>query len=324
MTTCTAVFSGVSVLLAGVLVSACQSPLDQGAPKATKLMDQPPAADRSAPTLQELKNAAYKGVKEAGAAFTLADGKWEGQPFAPGAASRPGVTFVRDFRLAGDVDGDGADEAVVLLGANAGGTGEMSYLAVVGRPGGSVTNVATALIGDRVQIRDARIDGRRIVLDVVQAGENDAACCPGDLVTRNWDLSGAALKEGAAVKTGRLTLDTLAGTEWVLKSWAWDEPAPAAPEATLKLDGTRLVGSAGCNSYFAQVTPGDSPGGITIGQAGSTRKMCPEAEMAVETRYLQQLGGVTQLRFVAGQLALTYAKPDKSIGVMLFDRRLAR
>ena len=35
------------------------------------------------------------------------------------------MTFVRDFRLVGDLDGDGAAEAVVLLAANAGGSGEM-------------------------------------------------------------------------------------------------------------------------------------------------------------------------------------------------------
>ena len=263
-------------------------------------------------------------MEEAGAAFTLTSGRWEGKPYEPGGASRPGVTFARDFRLAGDVDGDGAEEAVVLLAANAGGTGEMSYLAVVGRPGGNVTNVATAPIGDRVQVRGARIDGRRIVLDLVQAGENDAACCPGELVTRTWELAGAALKEGATVQTGRLSIQTLADTEWVLRAWAWDEVAPASPEVTLTLDSGRLAGSAGCNNYFAPVKAGDSPGDVKVGPAGSTRKMCPEAEMAVETRFLQQLGGVTRMRFVAGQLALPYTKTDAASGVMLFDRRAAR
>jgi len=313
-----------AVVSVALIVAACQSRSEEAQPSATKLMEQAPDAGRSAPTLQELKNATYKGVEEAGGDVTLVDGKWEGKPYEPGAASRPGVTFVRDFRLAGDLDGDGAEEAVVLLAANAGATGELSYLAVAGRAGGHVTNVATAPIGDRVQVRDARIAERRIVLEVVQAGENDAACCPGDLVTRTWELSGAALKEAAPVKTGRLSLDALAGTEWVLTSWAWDEPAPAAPDVTLTLDGTRVVGSAGCNNYFAQVTPGDSPGGIKIGPAGSTRKMCPEAEMAVEKRFLEQLAGVTQIRFVAGQLALPYARNDQTSGVMLFDRRAAK
>jgi len=289
---------------------------------------QPPpstsVAARPAPTLQELKNASYKGVEAARSAFTLADGKWEGKPYEPGGNSRPSVVFVGDFRLSGDLDGNGAEEAVVLLAANAGGTGEMSYLAIVGRLAGRITNIATAPIGDRVQVRDARIDGRRIVLDVVQAGEGDAACCPGDLVTRTWDLSGAALKEGVPVKTGRLSIEALAGTEWVLRYWAWDEAAPDTPEVTLRLDGTRLVGSAGCSRYFAPAKAGSSPGDLTVGAGGTTRMMCPDPAMAVESRFLRQLAGVTQMRFIGAQLALTYTMPDKTSGVMLFDRRAAR
>jgi heat shock protein HslJ len=304
--------------------SACQTSPGEAAPKPVRLAESPQAVSPPAPTLRELKNASYRGVEEAGAAFELANGRWEGKPYEPGGASLPSVTFVRDFRLVADLDGDGAEEAVVLLEGAAGGTGEMSYLAVVGRPGGTVTNIATASVGDRVQVRSAKIDGRRIVLDLVQAGENDAACCPGDLVTRTWELAGAALKEGTPVKTGRLSIDVLAGTEWVLRAWAWDEAAPAAPEVTLQLDRGRLAGSAGCNNYFAPATSGDSPGGINVGPTGATRRMCPEADMAVEQRFLAQLAGVRQIRFVAGQLALPYTKQDESLGVMLFDRRTAR
>ena len=311
-----------SVTLAAMLVPGCQ-PRPQAAAPGTPTA-QAPAADRSAPSLEELRNATYSGVAEAGASFTLAGGRWEGPPFEPGAASRPGVTFVRDFRLLGDLDGDGAEEAVVLLGAHAGGSGERSYVAVVGRTASTPRNLATAPLGDRVHVRDARINGRAIVLDVVQAGEHDAACCPGDLVTRTWTLDAGALKEGAPVKTGRLSIDVLAGTEWVLKAWAWDQAAPAAPEVTLKLDGSRVGGSAGCNNYFAPVKPGDAPGDITMGPAGATRKMCPEPDMLVEARFLRQLVGVTQLRFVAAQLALSYTREDGTLGVMLFGRRAAQ
>jgi heat shock protein HslJ len=52
--------------------------------------------------------------------------------------------------------------------------------------------------------------------------------------------------------------------------------------------------------------------------------MCPEPAMTVETRFLRQLGGVTQMRFMAGQLALPYANSDQTFGVMLFDRRAAQ
>ncbi len=311
-----------TVTLLVTLVPGCRSRPEAVAPRAAQQKAQ--AIGRSAPSLQEIKNANYRGVEEAGDSFTLTNGRWEGKPYAPGGASRPTVTFVRDFRLTGDLDGDGSDEAIVLLAANAGGSGEMTYLAAIGRPGGTLRNIATARVGDRVQVRDARVEARRIVLDVVQAGDGDAACCPGELVRRSWALVEGMLKEGAPVKTGRLTIDTLAGSEWVLRAWSWDEPAPLAPPVTLKLDGSRLVGNAGCNNYFAAVTSGGAPGDIEVGAAGSTRKMCPEAEMTVEQRFLQQLGGATGLQFVGGQLALSYAKPDKSAGVMLFDRRPAR
>jgi heat shock protein HslJ len=52
--------------------------------------------------------------------------------------------------------------------------------------------------------------------------------------------------------------------------------------------------------------------------------MCPEPDMLVEARFLRQLVGVTQLRFVAAQLALSYTREDGTLGVMLFGRRAAQ
>ncbi len=159
------ILRAASFALVAMLAPACHSRPEAVVPGPPPSTAQAPAADRSAPSIEELKNATYRGVTEAGASFTLDGGKWEGQPFAAGGASRPSVTFVRDFRLAGDLDGDGAEEAVVLLAANAGGSGERSYVAVVGRREGKLTNLATAPVGDRVQVRAAAIDGRRVVLD---------------------------------------------------------------------------------------------------------------------------------------------------------------
>ena len=157
------------------------------------------AATPEAPSVAELKNGTYHGLAEPKDPVRLENGRWEGAPLVQGGAARPIVVLVRDFRLVGDVDGDGGDEAIVLLAQNSGGTGEFLYLAIVGRKDGAPHNVATALLGDRVKVRDARTEGRRIVLDVVQAGDRDAACCPGDLVTRSWELQGGALQEGTPV-----------------------------------------------------------------------------------------------------------------------------
>ncbi len=143
-------------------------------------------------------------------------------------------------------------------------------------------------------------------------------------MTRRWALEGSVLKEGAPTNTGRLSIETIAGAEWVLKSWAWDEAAPATPEVTLKLDGARLVGSAGCNNYFAPVKPGDVPGrhqrragrhdAEDVPRAGDGRR--DEIPAPTERR------DATALR--RRQLALSYAREDGTFGVMLFDRRAAR
>ena len=98
-------------LLAGgtALILAECGPL-AGAPKAAP---QALSAPLGAPTLEERKNAACVGLRDLAGPVTLKDGRWEGEPFEPGAASRPTLSLAPGFRLTGDIDGDGAEEAVV-------------------------------------------------------------------------------------------------------------------------------------------------------------------------------------------------------------------
>jgi heat shock protein HslJ len=271
-------------------------------------------------TLTQLENATYHGIEVAPGPVTLKEGRWEGEPVQPGAVSRPAVHFVRDYVLRGDLDGDGEAEAVVLLGASSGGTGELLYLAVVKQKEQEVANVATALLGDRVQVRAGRIGSGHIVLDLVQAGAGDAMCCPGDLVTRTWEWSATGLKEAPATSTGRLSVATLASTEWVLRAWGWNEKAAPEPEVTFAFQEGRFAGRSGCNRYFAQVTPGEMPGDVRVGRAAGTRMACPEPAAGVESRFLAQLQGVSKFGFIAGQLALTYERGGV-LGTMLFDGR---
>jgi heat shock protein HslJ len=326
MTVTSTLFRLSTAALVAMSVSACQTQAPGSRREATRPAAAPPAAqadiDPSAPTLDEVRNASIKGIEEAGGPVTLVNGRWEGKPYVEGGTSAPSASLVRNIRLAGDLDGDGREEAVALVAGASGGTGETSYVAVLKRTGPrQIENTATAAIGDRVQVRDARLDGRRIVLDLVQAGEKDAACCPGDLATRTWELRADGLAEGAPVTTGRLDTEALGTGIWVLRSWAWNEAAPAAPEVTMKLEGARLAGSEGCSTYVAPVKAGPTPGDVAVGPVGKTRKMCPEADTSVEQRFTKQLGAVKRLGFVGGQLALSYAFEDGTLGVMLFDRR---
>ena len=285
----------------------------------------PKTSATQAPSLKELKNASYSGIEGLKGSVKLVDGKWTGRPYKKGNASRPVVSLVGDLRITGALEGDGTDDAVVLLNYAPGGTGQLLYLAVVARKRGKIENVATALIGDRVQIRDVRIEAKRIVVDVVQAGPQDAMCCPGEVTTREWTLDPSGKLNPAMVtaKPGRLTLETIRNAEWVLRSWDPKQHAPAHPAVTLFFKEGRFTGNSGCNNYFAPAKEGKIPGDVEVGPAGTTRKSCPDKEMFVERRYLDQLVRVKKFGFVVTQLALSWEKQ----GVwktMLFDKRQAR
>jgi len=298
---------GTAALAAGVLalalVAGCQ----------------PRAAEAPAPTLDEMRGATYTGLDVEAPQVALTDGRWEGEPFVPDGDARPSVHLSGDFRLTGDLDADGADEAVALLAEDSGGSGEFFYLAVLDRDAGAVRNVATAPVGDRIQVRSAVVENATIHLDLVQAGPEDAACCPGALVHRSWTLGPGRLDEQPVIETGRLTLDVIGGDDWRLRAWDLDDPVPDSIEVTLAWNDGRFVGQSGCNRYFTAVTPGEMPGDVTVGDVGGTMMMCPEPVMQAESRFLSQLRDVRKFGYVSGRLALSY-ESDGVWGVMLFER----
>lgn len=281
---------------------------------------------KAAPDLEEIENATYRGLDDHLGDVTLVHGSWQGKPYVEAGAVRPEVNVISKFRMTGDLDRDGTDEAVVLLEYRPGGTGELLYAAVVGRRNSRVVNVATAFIGDRVQVRGGHIENRgesRVMfLDVVQAGPEDPACCPGDLVTRGWLFESDGTMKPIKVSdiAGRLSLDTIGGTEWVLHSWAIKEPAPPDPEVTLVYKDGRFAGTSGCNRYSAPVREGNMPGEVSVGPAATTKMACGDVAASVEERFLRALGGVRKFGFRTGELALSYEKEGSS-EVMLFGRR---
>jgi heat shock protein HslJ len=279
----------------------------------------------SAPSFKELKNASYSGIEGLKGSIKLVDGRWKGRPYKKGSVSRPVISLVGDLRVIGDLDGDGTDESVVLLNYTPGGTGQLLYLAVVARKNGRIQNVATTLIGDRVQIRDVRMEQQRLLADVVRSGPKDAKCCPGEVTTLGWTLESGGKLKPFIVTAGasRLGLETLGKTEWVLRSWDLKDSPPKQPVVTLVFKAGRFTGSAGCNNYFAPAKEGNIPGDVKVGTVGTTRKSCPDNEKAVERRFLDQLVRVKKFGFLVGRLALSWEK-DGVWKTMLFGKRQAR
>jgi heat shock protein HslJ len=182
-------------------------------------------------------------------------------------------------------------------------------------------NLDTVLLGDRVQVRKAGIGEGRLFMDLLQAGPEDAMCCPGELAIKAWSLKNDKLVPMQATSAPvRLSLEAIDDSEWVLRWWDLEEKAPNEPEVTLLHSEGRLAGGSGCNRYFTVPESGEQPGDLALGPVGGTMMVCPDHAMDVERRFLGQLEGVKKFGFMAGMLALTY-EVDARHGVMLFEGR---
>jgi heat shock protein HslJ len=310
--------SRVCVIAAIVFAASCDRPAERGGGSTRVTAAEETTVQLEAPTLDELADAAYAGIYDE--PVQLVDGRYEGEPFVEGGASRPSAGVAPEFRLVGDLDGNGVDEAVVLLWKSSGGSGTFNYVAVAGRRGDDVVNLGTAPLGDRVQVRAARVVGGTVELDVLQAGPDDAACCPSQTATRTFALSLGGLTEISTEVTGILSLATLEGVEWVLATFDRTERAPTEPEVTLVFSDGRIGGRSGCNRYFAGVVAGDFPGELAVGQIGATKMACTDEVMRLEQRYLRTLAGATKFGFVSARLVVT-CRVENAINSMTFVSR---
>ena len=268
--------------------------------------------------LTRLQNSAYSGFDNIAGEVLLDAGHWEDRPPQPGSASVPRVDLLGDLVARGDLDGDGEDEAAVMLTTNFGGTGVYHYVAVVGQEGAENRNLDTRLVGDRVQLRGMRIEEGRLMLDLVRAGPGDAGCCPTEVATLQYRLQDGKLTEPVQVGASKpLSLEALAGAKWRLAAWRFGEPVQG--RLTLAYADNRFHGNAGSNQYSAAVSATDDRGSIGVEQALSTRMECSPEDMRHEQRFLGLLPRVNRFWFHAGQLALAYGEGG-DFGVLFLVR----
>ncbi|WP_420640770.1 META domain-containing protein [Candidatus Leptofilum sp.] len=112
-----------------------------------------------------------------------------------------------------------------------------------------------------------------------------------------------------AVPTQLPEVNELIGSSWVLLSFGPNDNQTAVlpdTELTLNFDGEQINGSAGCNSYFAEVTVGED-GSLAVGLIGSTLMACVDDGISQqEADYLAALGQVTSYTLAEEQLRLHY------------------
>ena len=147
---------------------------------------------RSALTAKMLMDAEYQCEWAAPSTIQLKDGFfWK--RLVPRSAMELRVVLTE--YAAGELNGDGAFDAAVVLVVEPGGSGRFRYLAAVVNENGRPRNVATVLLGDRVQVLDLAIREGAIAVDLLDHGADDPMPFPS--VETRWIYR---LEEEALVK----------------------------------------------------------------------------------------------------------------------------
>lgn len=150
-----------------------------------------PNASVKALTLDRLRNAQYRSKAIDVRSVPLKDGSYEVRDERGGMLL--GTYWLGDRVAFGDLNGDGITDAAVVLVSSGGGSGSFYELIAVLNNNGTPAQAASALLGDRVNVRSIAIIGERIVVDRSRHAPDDPLCCPSLRVTETYRLAGSKL-----------------------------------------------------------------------------------------------------------------------------------
>jgi len=137
-------------------------------------------------TLEQLRNAEYASQWTRSGKARLVDGQYR-ESAAPGAATEVIVTAT-DFYAIGDLDGDGSEDAVIVLESDPGGSGVFFDLVPVLNRQGTPEVLAPVPLGDRVDISGVSLGERQVQVRLLKHGPDDPQCCPTLDVTLHYRL----------------------------------------------------------------------------------------------------------------------------------------
>ncbi len=143
-------------------------------------------------TVEMLKNAEYHSEWTESGVARLTDGEFR-ERILPNSASELIIAFYPDMYSVGDLNGDLAEDAAVILATSGGGSGTFISLEAVVNDQGTPHHVATANLGDRTRVKSLFIESGIITVDMVTHGPSDPMCCPTLETTNHYKLEGDTL-----------------------------------------------------------------------------------------------------------------------------------
>jgi hypothetical protein len=176
--------SSAIALAAAAVLSACSSPV----------LKQQVSMTPQTLNSQWLDYLGYRGEQPLGPWLVTRQGAYEYRT-SNGAAP---VRITVGLKAFGDLNGDGREDAAVILSQDLGGSGTFMTLAAVISENGIPRQQAGTSLGDRVKVESVAIKDGIISITLVGHGPGDPMCCPTQNVTRNFRLDGNKLPEIAA------------------------------------------------------------------------------------------------------------------------------
>ena len=228
--------------------------------------------------------------------ITLVNGFSEA--FAEPASSTKVTTEVWGTPEFADLNGDGQDDAALILIHSSGGSGTYYYVvAAIWREDG-YQGTSAVFLGDRIEVQNIAINNNRITVEFLDRANRDAFSTPPSVATAQlaiYDTNNNQLIQVARDFEGeadpaRMTLP--------MKTWYWvktsynddSDYTPADPDVfslTFQKDGALLV-TTDCNNMRADYRVTDNQ--INIEQMISTRMYCEDAQEQLFAKMLQSVG----------------------------------
>ncbi|MGB9765816.1 MAG: hypothetical protein ACPLZD_10760 [Candidatus Saccharicenans sp.] len=122
--------------------------------------------------------------------YKLADGC-----FKQGRSIEDYVNIRLDSFISGDLNGDGRQDAAVVLVSNYGGSGFFYELTALINDGLSFHQTNSLELGDRVEIKKIRINQEKVIIDLLTQGPDDPSCCPSKKVNLVFQFRNGQLYE---------------------------------------------------------------------------------------------------------------------------------
>lgn len=137
-------------------------------------------------TVEQLRNATISilGSDQMMHSITLNNGAYE----TGNDRSQPGYVMVNvgEIFAFGDINGDGLEDAVMLISENYGGSGEFVSIVVMLNQDGQPVYITRATIEDRPLMKTLTIKNGEISLDAIVHGAGDPMCCASQPSTRTY------------------------------------------------------------------------------------------------------------------------------------------